>query len=163
LRRPRHREDEGDPRHHPRAGEPDRANPRAPVVLRLVFFAFLLLALLGDARVFLFVINHLVFGSHRQEKSRWHWLLYAVPPLLLALTALFWPLNRWIEWLLETRAVERITPERLGEIAWSLALAKVGAAWLIAAAGVGSYWILERIRVNYLGEPPLQGIRTAKP
>jgi predicted MPP superfamily phosphohydrolase len=128
-------------------------------MLRPLFAAFFLLALLGDARIFLFVINHLVFGSHREEKSRLHWLLYAVPPLLLALTALFWPLNEWIERLLETRAIERITPERLEAIAWSLALAKLGAVWLIVAAGVGAYWILDRIRANYFGEPPLEGVR----
>jgi predicted MPP superfamily phosphohydrolase len=129
-------------------------------VVRAVFFAFLLLALLGDARIFLFVINHIVFGNHRQERSRWHWLLYVAPPLLLALTALFWPLNQWIERLMETRAIEQITPERLEEIAWSLALAKLGATWLIVAAGVGSYWILERIRVTAFGERAVEGART---
>lgn len=128
-------------------------------MIRPFFVAFLLLALLGDARVFLFVMNRLVFGAHREEKSPWHWLMYAVPPLLLALTALFWPLNQWIEWLLETRAIERITPERLEEIAWSLALAKLGAVWLIVAAAVGAYWILDRIRVNFMPEPPLEGVR----
>lgn len=51
--------------------------------------ALLALALIGDARLMLFVMNRLVFGSHREEKSPWHWLLYAVPPLLLALTALY--------------------------------------------------------------------------
>jgi uncharacterized protein len=129
-------------------------------MVRLVFFAFLALALLGDARIFLFVLNHLVFGGHREEKSHWHWLLYAAPPLLLALTALFWPLNQWIDRLMSTPVIERIAPERLEEIAWSLALAKIGAAWLIIAAGVGSYWILDRMRVTFLGEPPLEGVRT---
>ena len=128
-------------------------------MLRAVFFAFLLLALLGDVRVFLFVINRIVFGSHRQEKSRWHWLLYVTPPLLLVLTALFWPVSQWIERMMEWPVIERITPERLEEIAWSLALAKVGTAWLIIAAGIGSYWILERIRVTLIGDPPLAGIR----
>ena len=129
-------------------------------MLRPIFAAFITLALVGDARIFLFVINHLVFGGHREEKSRWHWLLYAVPPLLLALTALFWPLNQWVERLLATPAIERIAPERLEEIAWTLALAKAGAAWLIIAAGVGSYWILDRIRVTAFGEPPVDGTRT---
>src|SRR5436190_11643324 len=115
-------------------------------MVRPIFSAFLALALLGDARIFLFVVNHLVFGGHREEKSPWHFLLYAVPPLLLALTALFWPLNQWIERLLATPAIERITPERLEQITWSLVLAKAGAAWLIVAATVGSYWILDRIR-----------------
>src|SRR3982751_5852701 len=92
-----------------------------PMLLRFVFFAFLLLALLGDARIFLFVMNRFVFGSHRQERSPWKWLLFAAPPVLLVLTALFWPVNQWIERLLSARIVERITPERLQEIAWSLA------------------------------------------
>ena len=129
-------------------------------MLRPIFAAFITLALVGDARIFLFVVNHLVFGGHREEKSRWHWLLYAVPPLLLALTALFWPLNQWVERLLATPAIERIAPEWLEEIAWSLALAKAGAAWLIIAAGVGSYWLLDRIRVTAFGEPPVDGART---
>lgn len=128
-------------------------------MVRAVFFAFLFLALLGDARVFLFVLNHVVFGSHREEKSRWHWLLYAVPPLLLALTALFWPLNQWVDRLLSSPVVERIAPERIEEIAWSLVLAKLGAGWLIAAAGVGSYWLLDRFRVMVFGEPPVDGTR----
>jgi predicted MPP superfamily phosphohydrolase len=129
------------------------------VIVRATFAAFILLALLGDARIFLFVMNRVVFGSHREEKSRWHWLLYAVPPLLLVLTALIWPVNQWIERLLTTRAFEAVTPQRLEEITWSLVLAKIGAAWLITAAGVGSYWILERIRVNYLPPAPLEGVR----
>src|SRR3954471_20267796 len=129
------------------------------MLLRLIFFAFILLALLGDARIFLFVMNRFVFGSHREEPSPWKWLLFAAAPVLLVLTALFWPVNQWIERLLSARIVERITPERLQEIAWSLALAKIGAAWLIIAAAVGSYWILECIRVNYLPSPPLAGIR----
>src|SRR5947209_5428524 len=133
------------------------------MLLRFVFFAFILLALLGDARIFLFVMNRFVFGSHREERSPWKWLLFATPPLLLFLTALLWPVNVWIERLLSARVVERITPERIQEIAWSLALAKIGAAWLIAAAAVGSYWILDRVRVNYLPAPPLAGIRELPP
>ncbi len=49
----------------------------------------IVLALIGDARVMLFVLNRIVFGSHREEKSKLHWMLYAVPPLLLLLTALY--------------------------------------------------------------------------
>ena len=56
---------------------------------RPLFVVLLLFALIGDARVMLFVLNRIVFGSHREEKSRLHWLLYAVPPLLLALTLLY--------------------------------------------------------------------------
>src|SRR6059058_1613636 len=127
--------------------------------IRLIFFAFIFLALLGDARIFLFVLNRFVFGSHRQERSPWNWLLFATPPLLLVLTALIWPVNIWIDRLLSARLVERITSGRIQEIAWSLALAKMGAAWLIIAAAIGSYWILDRVRANYLRTAPLVGVR----
>ncbi|MEA2165707.1 MAG: uncharacterized protein QOK37_3834 [Thermoanaerobaculia bacterium] len=133
------------------------------MLLRLVFFAFTLLALLGDARIFLFVMNRWVVGDHRTEKSPWNWLLFVTPPLLIALTALAWPLNQWIELLLSARALERFTPDRIEGIVWSLALAKIGAVWLIIAASVGAYWLLDRVRTNYLPDAPLAGIRTADP
>ena len=56
---------------------------------RPLFVVLLLFALIGDARVMLFVLNRIVFGSHREEKSKLHWMLYAVPPVLLALTLLY--------------------------------------------------------------------------
>lgn len=130
---------------------------------RTLFAAFVLLALLGDARIFLFVMNRFVFGDHREEKSPWQWLMWAVPPLLLALTALLWPLSRWIEQLLTVPAIEHITPDRLEELAWTAALAKIGVIWLLVAAIVGSLWILERVRANWLPEPPLVGIRYRTP
>src|SRR5579864_200435 len=43
-------------------------------------------ALLGDARILLFILNRVVFGSHRHEKNSWWWLLVVFPPLLLLLT-----------------------------------------------------------------------------
>ena len=52
-------------------------------MLRLFLIA---LALLGDARIFLFVMNRFVWGSHRHEKSPWQWLMYVTPPALLVLT-----------------------------------------------------------------------------
>src|SRR3954469_3024174 len=107
-------------------------------------------------------MNRFVFGDHREERSEWKWLMFVTPPVLLFLTALLWPVNLWIERLLSARVVERITPERIQEIAWSLALAKIGAAWLIIAAAVGSSWILERPRVTSLPAPPLVGIRTQR-
>lgn len=55
---------------------------------RPLFLLLFLLALAGDARVFFFVANRIVFGSHRQEKPPFQWLLYTVPPLLVALTLL---------------------------------------------------------------------------
>jgi len=112
------------------------------VIARGIFALFVLLALLGDARIFLFVMNRVVFGGHRKEKSPWGWLIYAVPPLLLMLTALFWPLGRWIRRPLE------------GSL-----LTAIGASWLIIAAVVGAYWVLDRVRVHAFGEPALVGIR----
>lgn len=128
-------------------------------MVRAVFAAFVVLALLGDARVFLFVMNRFVFGSHRHEKSPWQFLMYAVPPVLLILTLLFWPLNIWIDRLMSTRIVERAIPERIEELALSILLAKLGASWLIIAAAIGSYWVLDRVRVLAFGAPPPAGIR----
>ena len=113
------------------------------MIARLVFALFVLLALLGDARIFLFIMNRVVFGSHRQERSPWHFLMYAAPPVLLILTGLFWIVGRWFD--------------RPNE---APLLASIGATWLIIAAAVGGYWILDRVRVNAFGEPPLVGIRT---
>jgi predicted MPP superfamily phosphohydrolase len=113
------------------------------VIARVIFALFVLLALLGDARIFLFIMNRVVFGSHRQERSPWHFLMYAAPPLLLVLTGLFWIVGRWFDRPNETPSL----------------LASVGAAWLIVAATVGGYWVLDRVRVNVFGEPQLIGIR----
>lgn len=132
-------------------------------MVRAVFAAFVLLALLGDARAFLFVMNRAVFGNHREEHSPWQWLMYVTPPVLLFLTLLFWPLNMWIDRLMTTRLMERVAPERLEELALSLLLAKIGAAWLIIAAAIGSYWVLERIRILGFGAPPIAGVRDFAP
>ena len=109
----------------------------------LVLFAiFVVLALLGDARMFLFIMNRVVFGSHRTERSPWHFLMYTVPPAELLLTALFWIVRRWFD--------------RPNE---APLLAGIGGAWLIVAAAVGLYWILDRIRALAFPDPPLAGIR----
>jgi uncharacterized protein len=129
-------------------------------MLRPLFFFLLVLALFGDARIFLFVMNRLVFGAHREEKSKLHWLMYAVPPVLLFLTLLFWPLHAWIGALADNRLVERFTPDRMESIQWSLLGAKVGSAWLFIAAGVGAYWILDRFRTMFLPKPAVAGTRT---
>jgi predicted MPP superfamily phosphohydrolase len=121
-------------------------------MLRSLFFALLFFALIGDARVFLFVMNRVVFGSHREEKSRWHWLLYAVPPLLLALTLLFWPLHGWIGSVAEGRI------ERGAQV-----LATLGAGWLFVAAAIGVYWICDRLMVLMRGEVQVPGTRTLAP
>lgn len=129
-------------------------------MLRPLFFALLFLALIGDARVFLFVMNRLVFGSHREEKSPWTWLLYTVPPLLLFLTLLFWPLHSWIADIADHRVFDRIAPDSLENAIVSLTLAKIGAAWLFIAAGIGAYWIVDRFRMLRLREAPVAGTRT---
>lgn len=129
-------------------------------MLLTLFFVLLVLALAGDARIFLFVTNRLVFGSHKEERPPLQWLLKAVPPLLLVLTLLFWPLHRWIGALADNSVVERITPDRFEEIPWSLVLARIGAAWLLVAAGIGLYWIVDRLRVLIRRDQPVAGTRT---
>ena len=69
-------------------------------LLSPLFLTLLAFALLGDARMFLFVANRLVFGSHVKEESPWKWLLWATPPVLLALTILL-----WTPWLIFAAAV----------------------------------------------------------
>ena len=113
-------------------------------MLRPLFFLLLALALLGDARIFLFVANRFVFGSHLHEKSPWKWMLYVVPPLLLILTLLFRPLHRWLD---------DFAPE-------PQLLAQIGAAWLFIAAGVGVYWIIDRFRVLHMRSEPVAGTKT---
>jgi hypothetical protein len=129
-------------------------------MLRPLFFALLVLALVGDARVFFFVANRLVFGAHKEEKPPFHWMLYAVPPLLLILTLLFWPLHQWIQVVADHRIIERITPEPIERVLWSLTIAKIGASWLFIAAGIGAYWIINRARILAQGQPQVAGTRT---
>jgi uncharacterized protein len=113
----------------------------------VVFFILVVLALLGDARIFLFIINRVVFGNHRHEKNPWTPLLYVIPPVLLFLTALFWPVHRWIIWLTDR-------PTTI--------LTKVGALWLVIAASVGVYWIIDRVRLNANPER-IPGIHSDRP
>jgi uncharacterized protein len=113
----------------------------------VVFLILVGLALLGDARIFLFIINRVVFGNHRHEKNPWTPLLYVIPPVLLLLTALFWPVHRWIIWLTDR-------PTTI--------LTKVGALWLVIAASVGVYWIIDRARLNANPER-IRGIRSDPP
>jgi predicted MPP superfamily phosphohydrolase len=129
-------------------------------VLAGLFYILLPLALLGDARIFLFVVNRLVFGSHREEKSPFSWLLWTVPPVLLFLTLLFWPLHQVVERLAAWDPLERITPEPVERLIWSVFWAKLGAGWLFVAAAVGLYWLVDRVRVNTLHEPAPAGTKT---
>jgi uncharacterized protein len=129
-------------------------------MLRPLFFVLLTLALVGDARVMLFVMNRIVFGGHKEEKARLHWLLYAVPPLLLFLTLSFWPLHGWIRELSDTQVVDRLTPERVERAMGSRALAQVGSAWLFIAAGIGVYWIVDRFRMLLVRRNAVPGTLT---
>ena len=129
-------------------------------MLRPLFFVLLTLALIGDARVMLFVMNRIVFGGHKEEKAKLHWLLYAVPPLLLFLTLLFWPLHGWIGDLSDTRVVDRLTPERVERAMASRVLAQVGSAWLFVAAGIGVYWIVDRFRMLLVRRTAVPGTLT---
>src|SRR4051812_11145966 len=130
-------------------------------MIRTLFFVFTAFALLGDLRIFLFILNRVVWGNHKDEKSPWQWLIYVLPPLLVVLTALFWPLNTWVDRLMATSIAERVVPERLEDIAWSIALAKIGIAWLMIAGAVGIQWIVERVHVLTMPAVSLIGVRTA--
>lgn len=132
-------------------------------MIRALFITLVILALIGDARVFLFVLNRWVFGSHREEKSPWTFLIWTVPPVLLGLTLLFWPLNQWINWMLEQDFVDRMTPERLEQLVWRIALGKIGLFWLFIAAAIGIYWIVDRARIQLQGPPKLTGVRSLTP
>ena len=112
------------------------------MLVRAVFAVFFVFALLGDARIFLFIMNRAVFGNHRRERSPWHFLMYTVPPVLVLLSALFWIVPRWID-----RPAE------------APLLAAIGAAWLIAAAAVGLSWVLDRLRLYAFPQPSLTGVR----
>jgi predicted MPP superfamily phosphohydrolase len=129
-------------------------------VLENLFYVLLPLALLGDARIFLFVLNRMVFGNHREEKSPFRFLLWTVPPILLYLTLLFRPVHHWVVRLAAWEPVERMTPESFERVIWSIFWAKLGAGWLFIAAGVGLYWVVDRVRVLTLHEPAPAGTRT---
>ncbi len=97
------------------------------------FFICLFFALFGNARIGAFIVNRVVFGS-REEKGTMKWLLRFLPPLLLALTPLY-----WVAW---TRAKDARL-DLPGVISW---------AWLLLTAGVGLYWILDRALHNWAAE-----------
>lgn len=128
-----------------------------------VFSILVALALLGDARIFFFVMNRVVFGNHRHEKSPWMFLFYTLPPALLLLTALFWPLQQWLSWLVTRDVVGRVTPDRIESAALSPAIAVVGANWLIISATIGAGWLAARIRVKALPAKTVAGVSSDEP
>lgn len=129
-------------------------------MLETLFWILLPLALLGDARMFLFIVNRAVFGSHREEEPPAKFLLWLLPLVLLSLTVLWWPLHAWLRWLVSQHVIDRITPEAVERFLWSVALAKLGALWLLGAAAVGLYWVIDRTRALLVGTPEIEGTRT---
>jgi uncharacterized protein len=129
-------------------------------MLELLFAILLILALFGDARMFFFVANRLVFGSHLEEHNPRTWLLWATPPLLLVLTLLFWPLHRLLRTLGRTEFADRITPDQLEPVFSTTVIATIGAAWLFFAASVGLYWIIDRLFHLVRGPSTVDGTRT---
>lgn len=129
----------------------------------IVFAILVALALLGDARIFFFVMNRVVFGDHRGERSPWMFLLYTLPPLLLVLTALFWPLQQSLTWLFVRTPVERITPRPIETAVMSPLLTIAGAAWLLIAALIGAAWIASRIRGLLLPSRRMADVRSGPP
>ena len=113
------------------------------MLYRTIFYSFIVLALLGDARVFLFVANRYVFASRREENHPYERLIWAMPPLLVGLTALFWPLGIWIE--------------RMHTMTW---LEELAAAWLLIAATIGTYWIVDRIGMMFIRQMAIDGVQT---
>jgi predicted MPP superfamily phosphohydrolase len=126
-------------------------------MLQSLFFVLLILALVGDARVFFFVANRIVFGSHLEEKPPFEWMLKAVPPLLVGLTLLFWPLHRWIAALTDHAPISLSMANVI-----SLTLAKIGAGWLFIAAGIGAYWIVDRARMLLQRDEIVEGTHTSE-
>jgi predicted MPP superfamily phosphohydrolase len=121
-------------------------------MFRAIFYAFILLALLGDARIFLFVANRYVYAARRHPKTPNTLLIGFLPPLLIALTALFWPLGVWLDRML--------TGSWLDLIDWSFILVKAGGAWLLIASSVGIFWIIDRIRILTSKPLPIEGVTT---
>ena len=91
----------------------------------LVYFAVLLLALAGSARIGLFSLNRLVFGQ-QHDSDRMKWLLRLIPLALIGLMALWIPLYFRIENGEESR--------------WGVA----GGIWMAFSLLIGIYWIAER-------------------
>lgn len=132
------------------------------MLLRFLFSLLVFLALLGDARIFLFIMNRVVFGNHRHEKSPWGFLLWSVPPVLLGLTLLFWPLGRWVEWLASRKLVTRVTPDPIETVIVSAEWATIGGVWLVLAAAIGLYWIVGRLHAHLHGETRVPGTKTLR-
>lgn len=85
-----------------------------------------LLGLVGNARIGLFILNRAVFGVKSEKHDAMKWLLIAIPPLLLAMTSLY-----WFAW----REATEDQLSRLGMAGW---------VWSLLTAAVGLYWIIDR-------------------
>lgn len=104
-----------------------------------VYFIALFLALAGNVRIGVFILNRAVFGS-REEDALMKWLLIVIPPVLLAMTTLY-----WLAW-------RELREDRLTTAGW------IGWGWLLVTAAVGLYWIIDRAFHNWNPER-VQGTR----
>lgn len=94
-----------------------------------------ILALLGNARIFLFALNRFVFRQKR-EGDRIKPALIGLPPLLALLSLLYLPL------------IEALAGGALE------GLAIAGALWLAVTVTIGVYWIVDRAWQRSHREPP---------
>ncbi|HXI12536.1 MAG TPA: metallophosphoesterase [Thermoanaerobaculia bacterium] len=112
------------------------------MLIKLPIFACLaLLAFAGTTRIGLFTLNRGVFGQKSDKFDRMKWLMVAIPPLLILLTLLFYPLCVAIQdgfW----------TPWATG-----------GAIWLLLSCATGAYWIVDRVYQN-LRDSHVPGTKT---
>ncbi|HUO83680.1 MAG TPA: hypothetical protein VM534_01075, partial [Thermoanaerobaculia bacterium] len=116
-------------------------------------FTYLLLgcfALLGNARLFLFALNRVVFGQ-RHEGDRMKWVFYSVPPLLAGMGWLYYELHTALE-------SGSIDPP-----------AMFGAVWLGVTTGAGVWWMVDKgwqrlhpERIERIRELPSEVIRLRK-
>ncbi|HEY5610188.1 MAG TPA: metallophosphoesterase [Thermoanaerobaculia bacterium] len=99
--------------------------------------------LLGNARLFLFALNRIAFRQ-RTHHDRMKWALAGIPPVLLALSTLYFFFYR---------AVENGT--------FDLA-SKLGAGWTLLTAGAGVYWVVDRAWQN-AKQNEVSGVRSLEP
>src|SRR5688572_14955061 len=94
--------------------------------MRYVAYAFLaLLAIAGNVRIGLFVLNRSVFGQ-KTEANIMKWLLILIPPTLLLMSGLYYGLYR------------AMRDDQFDAFGYA------GAIWLAVTATTGAYWLVDR-------------------
>lgn len=94
----------------------------------------LIFSLAGTARIGLFVLNRAVFGQ-KTEGDQMKWAMIIIPPVLLVLTFLDYPL---------------LMALRTGSFD---ILASAGGVWILITAAIGIYWIADRAWRNLHRQP----------